>query len=219
MNLIRVIANLILFQLIISIPLYVLSIFNKSPFLYYSLVILFIIIQSVYVFLENQHYNLNLFNSKGHNYRKIISFGMALILINQLVFIFLVSKKIISGPSGSIINQLGNHEIFLFVYLLIIGPILEETFFRGIFYRLLLPTNKIKAASTVINYKLWIIIFINAILFSYLHSPSGLSSICYFIGSIILSISYLKSKDLKVPILLHSFNNLLSIVIPALIIS
>ncbi|WP_395319565.1 CPBP family intramembrane glutamic endopeptidase [Fructilactobacillus frigidiflavus] len=213
MKLIRIFGNFILFQLIISVPIYMLSILNKNLFSYYSLATLFIIIQLVYVFLENKHYNLYLFNLKFHNYRKIITLGMALILINQLVFIFLANEKVIDNSSADVfINLSETHGCFPFVYVLILAPILEEIFFRGIFYRILIPANNI-----VINYKIWIIIFINAILFSYLHSPLGLNSICYFIGSLILSVSYLKSKDLKVPIILHSFNNIISLIIPNLI--
>lgn len=216
---IKIFFNYILLQVVTSIPIYTLYIFNKNSFAYYLIAILAVIVQITYILFENKNYGLKLFNFKGAlKYTKIIIYGTILILINELIFIFLENEKIIKSNSSITFETLfTGHNILLYIYILIIAPILEEIFFRGIFYNLSIPSfNKFKDKNKkiIINSKMYLIILINAAIFSYVHSDKiGISSIYYFIGGIILSICYLKSKNLKVPIFLHSINNLISVII------
>lgn len=214
---IKIFINYILFQAVTAVPLYTLSIFNNNLLLYYLLAVLFFVFQFIYIFFTNRYYSLKLFHLEGTlKCIKTAIYGMIIIFINQLVFIFLSNQKIINNSSSRTFESLfAGHDICLYLYLLIMAPILEEIFFRGVFYKILIPVdNEFKQMEKVINIKILFIVIVNAALFSYAHSYKiGLSSLCYFIGGIVLSVCYLKSNNLKVPILIHSFNNIVSCII------
>jgi CAAX amino terminal protease family protein len=90
-------------------------------------------------------------------------------------------------------------EPFMLISTVIIGPIFEEIFYRGLMY------NKLKAISNV-----FIAVFISSILFAFLHIPGYGFNIKMFslvLDGILLTYCYEKTDNIYVPILVHSINN------------
>lgn len=95
------------------------------------------------------------------------------------------------GPETSLI-----HYVLFFGVIAILGPVIEEIIFRGII---------IERLGTKYNYR-WAVI-ISSILFAILH----LGPIGAFIFGIALSLVYLKTESLMIPILIHIANNTIAI--------
>ena len=90
-------------------------------------------------------------------------------------------------------------EPFMLIGTVIIGPIFEEIFYRGLLY------NKLKEISNV-----FIAVFISSILFALLHIPGYGFNIKMFslvLDGILLTYCYEKTDNIYVPILVHSINN------------
>ena len=90
-------------------------------------------------------------------------------------------------------------EPFMLIGTVIIGPIFEEIFYRGLLY------NKLKEISNV-----FIAVFISSILFAFLHIPGYGFNIKMFslvLDGILLTYCYEKTDNIYVPILVHSINN------------
>ena len=90
-------------------------------------------------------------------------------------------------------------EPFMLIGTVIIGPIFEEIFYRGLLY------NKLKQISNA-----FIAVFISSILFAFLHIPGYGFNIKMFslvLDGILLTYCYEKTNNIYVPILVHSINN------------
>ncbi|UTD11422.1 MULTISPECIES: CPBP family intramembrane glutamic endopeptidase [Treponema] len=90
-------------------------------------------------------------------------------------------------------------EPFMLIGTVIIGPIFEEIFYRGLLY------NKLKEISNV-----FIAVFISSIFFAFLHIPGYGFNIKMFslvLDGILLTYCYEKTDNIYVPILVHSINN------------
>ena len=90
-------------------------------------------------------------------------------------------------------------EPFMLIGTVIIGPIFEEIFYRGLLY------NKLKEISNV-----FIAVFISSILFAFLHIPGyGFNTKMFslVLDGILLTYCYEKTDNIYVPILVHSINN------------
>jgi len=85
--------------------------------------------------------------------------------------------------------------VYLLLFISVIGPICEEVFFRGFLYKSLRSKFNVKTA-----------VFINSIIFSFLHiDPIGFAPI--FFLSIMLSYIYEKTGSLVAPITAHIIHN------------
>ena len=90
-------------------------------------------------------------------------------------------------------------EPFMLIGTVIIGPIFEEIFYRGLLY------NKLKEISNA-----FIAVFISSIFFALLHIPGYGFNIKMFslvLDGILLTYCYEKTNNIYVPILVHSINN------------
>ena len=90
-------------------------------------------------------------------------------------------------------------EPFMLIGTVIIGPIFEEIFYRGLLY------NKLKEISNA-----FIGVLISSILFALLHIPKygfGINTFFLFLVGILLAYCYEKTDNIYVPILVHSINN------------
>ena len=90
-------------------------------------------------------------------------------------------------------------EPFMLIGTVIISPIFEEIFYRGLLY------NKLKEISNV-----FIAVFISSILFAFLHIPGYGFNIKMFslvLDGILLTYCYEKTNNIYVPIFVHSINN------------
>ncbi|MCQ2737308.1 MAG: CPBP family intramembrane metalloprotease [archaeon] len=98
-----------------------------------------------------------------------------------------------------------NYPIYVLMYFLavvILSPIVEELLFRGIILRKL---------NTDYNFSIPFAILISSLLFGLCHSFGGILSA--FVFGICMSVLYLKTKNILVPILAHTLNNLISFIL------
>ncbi|ELS0392751.1 CPBP family intramembrane metalloprotease, partial [Enterococcus faecalis] len=91
----------------------------------------------------------------------------------------------------------GVSPVLVVLLLGIAAPIMEEIVFRGGIIGYLVENNALLA------------ILISSFLFGIIHGPTNFISFgMYFFMGIILSVSYYKTKDLRVSISIHFLNNL-----------
>ena len=91
--------------------------------------------------------------------------------------------------------------VMLVISTVILAPIWEELFFRGIMLR-----------KFMIKWRTSTSIFVSSLLFAIFHFQ--LATIIYaFLIGVVLSIVYLKTKNIVVPIIMHAVANLLSILL------
>lgn len=116
-----------------------------------------------------------------------ISLGAAESYLNWLYSIQIFKV----GPETSLL-----HYVLFFGVVAILGPVVEEIIFRGIM---------IERLGTKYNYR-WAVI-ISSVIFAILH----LSPIGAFIFGVALSLVYLKTESLMIPILIHIANNTIAV--------
>ncbi|PID77963.1 MAG: hypothetical protein CSB21_02400 [Deltaproteobacteria bacterium] len=132
----------------------------------------------------------------------IISFAAGLIFF----FISFIIKKIFNI---SIINFLMNKPPSakeLCILILsggIISPIAEELYFRGIFLSFLKEKLNIFAA-----------IFFSSLIFAIIHNSSPAASVFQFAGGLFFASAYILSKNIYVPIIIHSAGNIFIFILP-----
>ena len=105
-----------------------------------------------------------------------------------------------------IINELemgkmtGGNLVFLFISICIFAPIWEELFFRGILLRRFAMKWKVSTS-----------IVVSSLIFGLMHL-GGSSMLHAFLFGCFLAYAYLKTKNIWVPIILHSVSNFFSFV-------
>lgn len=136
-----------------------------------------------------------------------VSLVVPLITISiGLVWMVILGLNLISAEAAeNYLTQLNNTALFdlgpeatllqyvlLFGVIAVVGPVVEEIIFRGIM---------IERLGAKYNYG-WAVV-ISSVIFGVLHpSPVGA-----FIVGVVLSLLYLKTRSLKIPILIHIANN------------
>ncbi len=136
----------------------------------------------------------------------IIGFGISLLaMVFQMSLTFNLYSSISSQSQHSNDQMLtSNTTLATALLFIVIGPILEEFIFRGLFIRLLFKRNLF-----------WIPAVISSLVFSAAHEPNDLISfLYYFLGGMILAFAYLKTKTLLAPIFLHMLVNGVSFISP-----
>ena len=128
-----------------------------------------------------------------------LSYPLAHIIPDQISS--LLNEKIFFTPNDTTTPIIGN--IVMFLNLVVLAPIFEELFFRGIlFSRLSTKWNQTTA------------IIISSIIFGCLHPPNIIGASVF---GAILCIFYTRTNSLIVPITIHSINNLIIVVIVLLV--
>lgn len=94
----------------------------------------------------------------------------------------------------------GWNLIFLFISICIFAPIWEELFFRGILLR-----------RFAMKWKVTTSIVVSSLIFGFMHI-GGSSMLHAFLFGCFLAYTYLKTKNILVPIILHSVSNFFSFV-------
>ena len=128
-----------------------------------------------------------------------LSYPLAKIMPDQISS--LLNEKIFFSYNDTATPVIGN--IVMFLNLVVLAPIFEELFFRGIlFTRLSTKWNQTSA------------IIISSIIFGCLH-PTNIIGASVF--GAILCIFYTKTNSLMVPIAIHGINNLMIVVVVLLV--
>lgn len=173
--------------------------------LYIPMLLFFIISLNYPSDLIKEDYN-RLF--KVTNFKKILFIILANVLFTTVIF-FILRYMSVSGLfrlDAHLFAYLNlNYPIYVLMYFLavvILSPIVEELLFRGVILRKL---------NTDYNFSIPLAIIISSILFGLCHTFGGILSA--FVFGICMSILYLKTKNILVPILAHTLNNLISFIL------
>ncbi|WP_304340560.1 CPBP family intramembrane glutamic endopeptidase [Metaclostridioides mangenotii] len=177
----------------------------------------------IFTFIIVKVYNDGIINSmyKKISINSLLHFNKKnmLLLLLLLLIAFAYVGLLLSTVFKEIIINNGSKEynlgyIIMFKTILV-APVLEELYFRGIFYNIAINSLKIEKLSDE-----YFIAIINSILFSLLHYNSFatlnigvfLSLLMAFLMILVYSISfwfiYIKTKDIKYNITLHILINL-----------
>ena len=185
--------------------------FNSLLFkalLYLPMLIFFIVVLK-FPFKELKKEHNSLF--KVINFQKILFIILVNILFTATIFFILtyLSNLGFFTFNSSLFGVLSlDNTVYVAIYffvLVILSPIVEEILFRGIILRRLI-------FEYTFDFK-WAIL-VSSILFGLCHSFGGILSA--FVFGICMSILYIKSKNILVPILGHFINNLISFIFACL---
>lgn len=134
----------------------------------------------------------------GHTIRWVFALFIGWWLTNiSLMSLAVNYSKTLSDASDDLTKTMTSlaGSVFGVLYIVLIGPFLEELIFRGIIVKGMIPRYGAKKA-----------IFVSALLFGIAHF-SPVQSIAAFGTGIILGIIYLKTGSLRICILIHILNN------------
>ena len=122
-------------------------------------------------------------------------------LIFYSIIIWIITQV---STNTNITNVKENTNLYVYFSVIVISPIWEELIFRKyLYYDMQIYIGDLLAMG------------ISAILFILIHTPNTINdTIRYLIPTIFLIYAYKKSEyDLKVPVIIHMFNNLISVII------
>ena len=144
------------------------------------------------------------FRWKGHSFWKYFVILMGTNFFGTMVFqmiqnlIEILTHQHFLSSSGLSFTGVAGIDIFLILYIVLIGPIFEELLFRGVILRTLDRYHRVFA------------ILISSLLFGLMHMNLVQSIVTFFIGCV-LAYASLKEESLMVPIVLHILNNTISL--------
>lgn len=155
---------------------------------------------------------LNNFTIKENFYYMVFN-GGKLIIIMGIAFVILYSYTayaIQKNPDIPLSQERGN-EFKYVIRSIIVSPVWKELLCRGIFYNLFF-----KGGSKRDN---MMFLFSSSLVFTLFHSqPPNLTTLYYFLISMLLAISYLWTKNIKYAMILHAFINYMNPVVVKLIL-
>ena len=217
LSIIKVLSFFLLVMLILTLSSMVFKFYLGSlsfKFILYCIMLLFFVYKFRQIDLEDESSSYLISLRKEYdslfevsNLKSISFIVIANILfVSTLYFIlkYFASLSLISfdSPLFGDFSYLNGNILFLyFITVVILSPIIEEILFRGIFLR---RFNKELENVT------WAIL-ITSILFGFCHGFGGILGAILF--GICVSILYIKSRNILVPIFAHFLNNLISFVI------
>lgn len=143
----------------------------------------------------------------------MLGISLLLLLLLQLGTTYLTTHQLVvnSQNQSENLKQLNHNPFLMGVIISLIAPILEELIFRGLFYKLLLANislNQLKKTTYFLMF------FINGLLFTIPHLTTLSWDWCaYLLMALIFSVNFLYYRSIKVPIILHIFNNLVAILL------
>lgn len=181
-------------------------------FALYGIMILFFAYKFKKIDLKESH-DYSFWTALRNDYDSIFKvadiYHISLIVIANILFVcavyfvlkYLCRLSVISFDSplfGEFSSVSISVMVFYFLTIVILSPIIEEILFRGIFLRRFNKELK----------NLTLAILISSFLFGICHNFGGISGAILF--GICVSILYIKSKNILVPIFAHFLNNLIS---------
>ena len=130
---------------------------------------------------------------------KIVIIGIIVVLINELISELFVKLNIAMENQDAVVEMFNSiNKIVMFLFIVIIGPIVEEF------------VTRYSIGTLIKNDKVFIIV--SGIIFGILHGV-GLATILYILLGGAFAYFYVKSdKNIVVPIMLHVINNLVSFI-------
>lgn len=175
------------------------TVFGLTDYFMLDSIVLFIVI-SILVWFSHK-YQLMTFNIKTLTKTNVME-SIAVFFVMNALWKYLINFL----PQVPIKNQESLEAMFdmtqpwgAFIAIVILGPILEELFFRAVLIRFLFQE------------KMWLGLIVSTSLFSLLHHVSTLTEfIIYGYMGLVFGVIYMKTKSLECSILVHTLNNLIS---------
>lgn len=168
------------------------------------------------LFFENElFYDMRQFRHKWGKYILIIIIGFGLLFLFSHLYDYIYSIVGVSPDSENqeivYMSLTGNIKLLSIISVCIIAPIFEELVFRKFAYCYLKNTKM----------PLFMTVFIVAFMFAIIHcsgedfatAQSWLYLSNYFILSLVITISYVYTDNIYVPIAIHMLNNIYSILL------
>ena len=135
-------------------------------------------------------------------YLSYILMGIGICLFHRVIFLLFPNIAISTfknmGLEEYLQVQYSFRNPFIFLYICIIGPILEELFYRGKLLNICLKKRKPEVCVLLISILFGI---------SHMNLVQFMNAFCL---GILCGLVYIKSKDIKAPIMIHLVNNLYS---------
>ncbi len=140
---------------------------------------------------------------KGLSDNVTIVWWPLLFYVAILVFQFFFPTSSDSINQRAVESFTQNYPVLAFFLVVIFAPIIEEMLFRGLLAQYLFP--KIEKTNKAILYMV-----VSGVLFSFAHTPTQfIHFMIYFTMGVSIAWLYVSKRDLRYPIALHMFNNLL----------
>lgn len=178
---------------------------NNNKIIRRVLIISFTIVMIGISIILGTKYNLVNFDNLT-DINKILIAYFGIIVLIQVIYRFfynMLKKSRITNPEFIVLDLMSKDQCIL-IPILFLSPVIEEFLFRGMMIDL---SNLSLVAITI-----------PSIIFSILHLESHekiiislISFLFYFILGLVLAISYIMSKNILIPIIIHLFNNIISI--------
>lgn len=130
-------------------------------------------------------------------FKAVLIYGLPVFAINFLYIWVLKYFNITPPPQFVFTSEVKNQFWFVLIGGAILAPIFEELFFRGY----LLPITTAK--------KTWVGLVVTSTIFASIHL-SLTYAVPLFVFGIIAGLSYLRTRNLLVPIFIHMINNLVA---------
>jgi membrane protease YdiL (CAAX protease family) len=132
---------------------------------------------------------------------KAVRYGVTVGSILAAVMLVVYAGGLMKRPDNymAFINQSVFHKCLLVVIIVAVAPIVEETLFRGCFYRILRAQYGLFWAATLTN-----------LLFVGVHQASVATAVNIFVKGMLFTYAYHKSRSVWGGIIAHSINNLSS---------
>lgn len=163
----------------------------------YSIIILIISGNNPGNFLSEQ------FDYKDVNYKRLLIYcciAAAILIVEVLMIVGLVMYfNFFDLSDYETQDYTGNlfYKVFAALIMASVVAISEETFFRGVFWKLVNPTSKTQ---------LILLIILNSVIFAFFHIDR-FSGIYVIPSAIVLNIIYLKNDNLIYPVAFHFLQN------------
>ena len=190
--------------------MFIITMLVDSPVVQFNCVVLLLIICTFWYMiylpdLINKSFELNKEKIKEKLKEKIIKIIKEIVIFipfylisNYIISLFIVGESV---NQTSVVQSLKESTILQSIIVVIIGPIIEEFIFRFLPYKFIKNTTVYIIVSTVIFAAMHVIDDPNP--FYYIWA--------YIMRSLYYGYTYHKTKDICVPIALHSFKNLIAV--------
>jgi membrane protease YdiL (CAAX protease family) len=136
------------------------------------------------------------------NFRKVLKYGFVLGAIFPTILILSYGAGLYEIPNdySEFLTYTGFQEYLWIVNIVVIAPVFEELLFRGSYYRIL-----------NIRYNVFLAALLSSLLFALLHRSGLTPFLGAFMKGLLLTYAYHKSGSVWTSIIIHSINNLTSV--------
>ena len=153
----------------------------------------------LFIFLYYKLIKKDILRLKVKDYIYIVIYGIILYLLNELATGLFLKLNVSMYNQDTLISLLNDYKLLTIIYIVLIGPIVEELVFRYSF------------STFIKNDHLFLLI--SSLTFAIIHGV-GIITILYFLMGVALGYIYLKTnKNIVASTIVHIINNLISVIL------